>query len=190
MAKWTVCEWNHCVTDRCLEKILEDDPEMPLNIALPRAINAKNSLQMWNGFSSYQLAFGQNPNIHNVMTDKPPALHSTTIGQVVSKHLNALHTARQAFVKAESSERIRRALRYKIRANSEKYESGDKVFYKREKSNEWKGSGFVIGQDGRTLFVRHGSTYVRVSANRIMKLNDEVKIPKIKRLREERSTVS
>ena len=26
-------EQNHCVTDRCLEKILEDDPEMPLNIA-------------------------------------------------------------------------------------------------------------------------------------------------------------
>ena len=42
----------------------------------------------------------------------------------MSKHLNVLHTARQAFVKAESSERIRQVLRYKIRANSEKYESG------------------------------------------------------------------
>ena len=29
-----LCEQNHYVTDRCLEKILEDDPEMPLNIAL------------------------------------------------------------------------------------------------------------------------------------------------------------
>ena len=63
---------------------------------------------MWNRISSYQLVFGQNPNIPNVMTDEPPALHGTTISQVVSKHLNALHTARQAFVKAESSERIRR----------------------------------------------------------------------------------
>ena len=128
---------------------------------------------MWNGFSPYQLIFGQNPNIPNVMTDKPPVLHGTTISQVVSKHLNALHTARQA----ESSERIHRVLRYKIRANSEKYESGDKVFYKRENSNQCKGPGFVIGQDGKIIFVCHGSIYVRVSANRIMKLNDEVKIP-------------
>ena len=53
-----LCEQTHCVTDRCsLEKILEDDPEMPLNIALAWGINAKNSLQMWNGFSSYQLVF-------------------------------------------------------------------------------------------------------------------------------------
>ena len=29
-----LCERNHCVTGRCLEKILEDDPEMPLNIVL------------------------------------------------------------------------------------------------------------------------------------------------------------
>ena len=76
-----LCEQNDCSTDRCLEKILEDDPEMPLNIAPVWAINVKNSLQMWNGFSSYQLVFGQNPNIPNVMTDKPPALHGTTISQ-------------------------------------------------------------------------------------------------------------
>ena len=76
-----LCEQNDCSTDRCLEKILEDDPEMPLNIAPVWAINVKNSLQMWNGLSSYQLVFGQNPNIPNVMTDKPPALHGTTISQ-------------------------------------------------------------------------------------------------------------
>ena len=145
---------------------------MPLNIALAWAINAKNSLQVWNGFSSYQLVSGQNPNIPNVMTDKPPALRDTTISQVVSKHLNALHTARQAFVKEESSERIRRALRHKIGANSEKYESGDKVFYKRENTNNWKCPGFVIEQDGKIIFVRHGGIYVRVSANRMMKLNE------------------
>ena len=48
----------------------------------------------------------------------------------------------------------------------------------------------MTGQDGKILCVRHGSTYVRVYANRIMKLNDEVKIPEKKGLREERSTVS
>ena len=52
----------------------------------------------------------------------------------------------------------------------------DKVFCKRENSNQWKGPGFVIGQDGEIISVHHGSIYVNVSANRIMKLNDEVKI--------------
>ena len=44
-------------------------------------------------------------------------------------------------------------------------------------SLKWKGPGFVIRQDGKIIFFCHGSIYVRVSANRIMKLNDEVKIP-------------
>ena len=116
------------------------------------------------------------------MTDKPPAFHGTTISQVVPKHLNALHTARQAFTKAKSSERIHRALRYKIGANSENYESGDKVLYKRENSNKWKGPGFIIGQDGKIIFVCHGGIYVRVSASWIIKLNHEVKIPPVENI--------
>lgn len=48
-----LCERNHAVVDRCLEKILEDNPNLTVEKALPWAINAKNCLQMWNGFSSY-----------------------------------------------------------------------------------------------------------------------------------------
>ena len=115
------------------------------------------------------------------MKDKQSTLQGTTISQAVSKHLNTLHTAGQPFVNAENSERIHWVLRLKIRANAETYESGDKLFYKRENSNKWKGPGFVIGQDGNIIFHYLGTCsmymYVRISANRIMKLNDEVKIP-------------
>ena len=40
-------------------------------------------------------------------------------------------------------------------------------------SNKWKGPGIVIGQDGKAVFVRHGSVYVRVSSNRLTKMGEE-----------------
>ena len=43
-----------------------------------------------------------------------------------------------------------------------KYLTGDIVYYKRNNSNEWKGPGTVIGQDGQQVLVKHGGSYVRV----------------------------
>lgn len=168
-----LCERNHAVVDRCLEKILEDHPHMSLKTALAWAINAKNSLHMNSGFSSYQIVFGQQPTLPSTMIDKPPALSGTTTSRNVAKHINAMHLTRQAFIEAESAERVRRALRNKLRSHSNYFTNGDKVYYKREDSVKWKGPGVVIGQDGKVILVRHGSTYVRVSANRILKAGEE-----------------
>ena len=168
-----ICERNHAVVDSCLEKILEDNPKMSLDVALAWAINAKNCLQMWSGFSSYQIVFGQQPNLPNVMLDKPPALAGTTTSQTVATHINALHSGRKAFLEVESAERVRRALCHKIRANSESFTQGDRVYYKRQDSTKWKGPGIVIGQDGKVILVRHGSVYVRVSPNRILRVGEE-----------------
>jgi len=123
--------------------------------------------------SPYQIVFGQQPNLPNVMTDKPPALAGTTSSKTVATHINALHSGRKAFLEAESAERVRRALRHKIRAQSECFQQGDRVYYKRQESNKWKGPGVVIGQDGKVILVRHGSIYVHVSSNRILKVGDE-----------------
>ncbi|VDI54554.1 Hypothetical predicted protein [Mytilus galloprovincialis] len=108
------------------------------------------------GWSPYQLVFGTNPNLPNVLNDKPPALEHNTVSQTFANHLNALHSGRRAFIQAESSERIRRALRHKIRASGECFQHGDKVYYKRDDDNKWKGPGTVLGQDGKVVFVRHG----------------------------------
>ena len=168
-----LCERNHAVVDECVQKIIEDNPDMKLEIALIWAVHAKNCLQMNSGYSSYQLIFGQNPNLPSVITDKPPALEGSTISERFYQHLNGLHSARRAFIRAESSERIRRALRHQIRTSDQLYETGDVVFYKRDTSNKWKGPGTVIGQDGKTIFVRHGSSYVRVPTCRLLKVGDE-----------------
>lgn len=168
-----LCERNHAVVDRCLEKNLEDHPYMSLKTALAWAINTKNSLHMNSGFSSYQIVFGQQPTLRSTMIDKPPALSGTTTSRNVAKHINAMHLTRQAFIETESAERVRRALRNKLRSHSNYFTNGDKVYYKREDSVKWKGPGVVIGQDGKVILVRHGSTYVRVSANQILKAGEE-----------------
>ena len=77
------------------------------------AINAKNSLQSVHGFSPFQLVFGRNPNLPNILEDKPPALEGTTSSEVVAKQITALHAAIKAFIESESSEHIWRVLRKK-----------------------------------------------------------------------------
>lgn len=169
-----LCERNHAVIDDMVRRILDDHPTYPLSVALSWAVHAKNSLQMVEGYSPYQLVFGRNPTLPSVVIDELPALEGTTISQNFAKHINALHSSRQAFIKAESEERIRRALRHNVRENKEFISNGDYVYYKREDSNEWKGPGKVVGQDGKVILVRHGSNLIRVHNSRITKCNYKI----------------
>ena len=134
-----LCEKNHQVTDRMLEMLAEDNDKTDLNTLLAWANMAKNSLQMWNGFSSFQIVLGANPNLPNIMTDKLPAMEGLTSSEILAKHLNALHSARQAYIRSEADERIRRALRHQVRAVEERFEPGQRVLYKREGHNRWLG---------------------------------------------------
>jgi transposase InsO family protein len=114
-----LCERNHAVTDNILLKLKDQYPTYDLDILLCWSNIVKNSLQMWNGFSSYQLVLGRNPNLPNIVTDAPPALEGLTKSEIFAKHLNTLHAARKAFVESEACERIRRALRSKICASEQ-----------------------------------------------------------------------
>lgn len=106
------------------------------------------------GYSPYQLVFCQNLNLPSVLVDKPPVLEGTTMSVKVGEHTLALHASRRAFTEAECLERIRRALRKQLRPNDDKYETGDKVYYKRADCVEWRGPGVVIGQDGAVVFCK------------------------------------
>ena len=164
-----LCERVHSVTDSMLLKLIEQFPKTPLPVLLAWANVARNSLQMWHGFSSYQLVLGRNPNLPNILSAEPPALEGVTTSEALAQHLNALHAAREAFVQSESSERIRRALRHKIRAAEEKYDNGDTVYYKREGHERWLDPAKVMFQDGKVIFLRHGSAFVRVSPTRLIR---------------------
>ena len=105
---------------------------------------AKNALHSVHGFSPYQLVCGKNPQLPSFITDLSPALEATTISQVVADNINAMYASRLAFTEAESSERIRQALRKNVRTYNENYETGDKVYYKRSDSDKWRGPGYVL----------------------------------------------
>ncbi|XP_066911985.1 uncharacterized protein [Clytia hemisphaerica] len=151
------------------------DVDCELRIALSWAVSAKNALHNIHGFSPNQLVFGRNPNFPSVLTDKLPALEGKTTSEVVRDNLNAMHSARKAFVASEASEKIRRALRHNVGSSVDvKYVTQDSVYYKRKNDPKWKGPGTVIGQDGQQVLVKHGSVYVRVHPCRLMLEKSEV----------------
>ena len=174
-----ICERNHCVVDVMIEKMTDEDKTMKLEVALANAISAKNSLYNYNGFAPIQLVTGSLPNLPNVLNKALPALEEPS-STIISNSLNAMNLARKAFVQAEASEKISRALKHPVRATEENFENGEKVYYKVNSEPKWRGPGKVIGQLGTRVLVLHGSRLHRCHANAVIKVgsNEEVKMNK------------
>ena len=161
-------ERNHGVIDRTFEKITYDNPTMDPEVALAWAVNAKNCFPMNNGFSSFQLVFGKNPQLPNILNDTLPGLEGVSTSKAVSEHITALHSGRKAFAEVQCDEQTRRALRHKVRAVEKRYEQGSKVYYKRDGQDRWRGPATVIGNDGSVYFLRHQGSLYRVPSCRII----------------------
>jgi hypothetical protein len=162
-------ERNHCVVDRCFAKIINDYPRMDPTIALAWAVTAKNSFPMTGGFSSFQLVFGKQPKLPNIMTDRLPALEGVTTSESVAAHINALYAGRKAFAEVQCEEKVRRALRHKVRAVERRYEAGEKVYYRRDGDKAvWRGPATVLGSKGSVHFLVHQGDVVRVAACRLV----------------------
>ena len=109
----------------------------------------------------------------SALSDKLPALEGVTSSQLVAEQLNALHKARQEFIRLESSEKLRRALRSKTRThNNTRYMQGDTVYYKRDDEKRWRGPGSVIGQTGSVVLVKVPTGLVTVHTSRIILTSD------------------
>ena len=127
-APWSngICErHNYTLTETLLK--IKEDVDCSWEIALAWAINAKNSLININGFSPYQLALGHNVSLPSVFSDKITALEGLQESPTVAEHLAASHAAQKAFVLAESSKKIRRALRGQTRKTRDMYSTGQEV---------------------------------------------------------------
>ena len=119
------------------------------------------------------MCVGKNPENPSVIINKPPALSDDNIAVTVEKNLRAMHAARKAFIQAESSEKIQRALRHNVRkCNDVVLQNGDKVYYKRNDSQKWHGPGIVIGQNNKQVLVKVGSSHISVHTSRIMRIDD------------------
>ena len=71
--------------------------------------------------------------------------------------MNAFHSAREAFIQSERSERIRRALNSNIRTYRDVvFLNGDVVYYTGKDYRKWKGPAAVLGNDGQQVLLNHG----------------------------------
>ena len=167
-----VVERNHMTTDSIITAISRDFPNMPLDVALAWAINAVNSMSSVRGFSPYQLVFGKSIRLPNILEDPPPAWEEPQKSKELIDTLNAIHAARVEYTKAERCERLKKALKAKIRVSDTVYDKGDIVYFKKETEDTWRGPAKVVFQDSKVLFLRIGSIYYRVSANRVKKAGE------------------
>ncbi|CAL4134799.1 unnamed protein product [Meganyctiphanes norvegica] len=145
-----------------------------LNVALAWAVAARNANDNKDGFSPNQLVFSFNPAIPSATNSRLPGLEEVTSSEVVMKNLIALHKARESFILAGNDERLKRALRANVRHSIDvDLETGDRVYYKRNNEDRWKGPGEISGIIGKQIRIEHGGSSVQVHSTRIQKAPDD-----------------
>ena len=77
------------------------------DVVLAWSVLAKNSLSNVNVFFLNQLVISFNPNTTTLLNDYPPALKSGTSFDIIYKTMQALHKAKEEFIKNECIEKIR-----------------------------------------------------------------------------------
>ena len=171
-APWAngINERNHSSIDIMIrmEKMLEDLPQLSEETALQYAVSIRNCSMYAHGFTPAQLAIGQNPRLPSALSDGLPALEGETTSPVIAEHLNTIASARRAFASAQTSAKLKRALRKPIRSYCDAiYNHGGNVFHKLPDQRRWQGPAAVIGCDGKVVLIRHGSIYRRVHPCRL-----------------------
>lgn len=176
-------ERHNAVLSDTLYKTLEEISNFDL--ALAWAVQAKNSLYNFHGFSPFILVFGKNPKIPTTIDSSLPTLENRTTSEILAENLNAMNAARQNFLKSESEEKVKRALRRNVSgAVDHKYFDGDRVYIKKRKQNMWSGPGTVVGQEYQQILVRIGGYYYRVHPCHII-LEEESNKEIVKGLKDE-----
>lgn len=156
-----------------MEKVV-NDINCSVEIALSWSLAAKNALNNVFGFSPNMLVFGRNPNLPNILVNKPPANNPVSVSKYLCENLNAMQAAREAYVQQESSEKLKRALLRKTRSYSnEVFQTGDSVYYRRDNNVYWHGPAKIIGQDGKMFLLKSNGLYIRVHACRLQHVNNE-----------------
>ena len=74
--------------------------------------------------------------------------------EIVIKHLNIFHATRQVFITAESSRKMKLALRKHVHNTRDLFEIDAKVYFKRNIDKKWRGPRHVTGQDGAIVYIR------------------------------------
>ena len=68
-----------------------------------------------------------------------------------------MYASREAHVKAESSIKLKKALKHNIRHTGDRKEIGDMMWFKSREDGIWRGPGKVVGLDGKNILVKFSS---------------------------------
>ena len=167
-----VVEKHNHIIGVMLEKLWEDGLK-DIKQNLSWCLNAKNSMENHNGFTPYQIALGTNPILPNYLNSQLPALEGVTNSERVAKQMQLMHECRKAFTQAESSEKLRRALRSNTRTYTDNdVNIGDLVYFKRKDSDRYRGTAKVIGKDGKNVILKYGGLVNTVHLCRVVKVED------------------
>ena len=171
-------ERNHQTVDLMMTRMLESDPKLCPDLALCWALQARNSLDNSYGFSSFQLHIGYNPVLPSATRDGPPAMEGITKSKTLANHINAMHAAREAFIEAESSSRLKKALKSKVFPRGEDLEEGDWIYYKKDSIKSsgrvWRGPSQVVATNGKKLFIDQGARLGTVNRDDAVKFGEEL----------------
>ena len=172
-----VNERNHAIVDLMMTRMIESDSELSPELALCWALQAKNSLENVYGFSPYQLHIGYNPILPSATRDGPPALESVTKSKALSRHLNAMHAAREAFVEMESSAVLKRALKSKVFPRGDELQEGDWIYHIKNAGRSgrvWRGPSRCVATNGKKLFIDQGARLGTVNRDDAVKVGNEL----------------
>ena len=169
-------ERNHSVVDLMITRMMCSDKNLTADMALLWVLNAKNSLENCFGFSPFQLHIGRNPVLPSATRDGPPALEQVTESKSFAAHLNALHAAKEAFVHAESSASLKKALKSKLHTRGHDITEGDWIYFKKRVQGKeviWKGPSKVVGTNGKKLFIDQGARLGTVNRDDAVRIGEE-----------------
>ena len=126
-------------------------------------MSVRNCCLYLHGFPTAQLAIGQNPKLPSTFQTFLTALEGSATSSIIAQHLNAIAAARKTFVHAETSAKVRKALKHPVRQYCDVvFKPKDNVFYKLPTDRQWQGPATVIGIDDKVILIKHGSVVRRV----------------------------
>ena len=163
-------------------KIRHDYPLAYINILVSYAIFAKNCLVDNRGFTPHQRVDGPS-NIPSILSDNVCNSNTEYASNEERTHLNLLNDTRQAYVSAESSDRIKRALKAHIFTSDTPFYNGEKVFYWKESQDKasrgWKGPATIICSEGKVIVIRHGSFIHRCHETKVRRTSEGSVLSKV-----------
>jgi len=163
-----ICERHGAIVKDTLTRLIAAHPKESRHVLLSKAVMAHNCLANVHGHSPCQRTFGVNPRIGTLTDATPTMVNDFDESDDHIRRLRAMEAARRAFIQAETSRAIKKALKTQHQPTSSGHnlQIGDDVLFfdKRGPSAKglWKGPGTCEEvADGR----RHNTAAGRKTPN-------------------------